>query len=187
MVVDRVYMKKIIRNGIVQSILWVLIALLFLMFYPLAPTVMAVVSGVFLLMQGVPLLYLFILEDERFIWSITFLFNCILICFLGVWLVSKPNAVHQYSSFAFSIVILLHGIEDTLLSIRLKQLLSKSWLIAIGISGIKIIMAMILLTQLHFHIQSIFIITGFCMLLDGVSDMRLWMLLGKRTNERIES
>lgn len=185
MIFERLYMKKLKWNGVAQSALWGCMAIIYILIYPVSPEITSAIAGCLLIIQGVAQLYIFIQEDERFIYSILSLVDAIMISFLGVWVLMKPGVVNDLVSLVFSFVILLHGISNVLIFIRLKGLNYEKWTYGAGIAALKIIVASALMITTHFNIFTIYMLTGACMILDGLSDTWLWMLLDKKVEENL--
>ena len=183
MLFTKLYMKKLKWNGLTQSVLWGCMGIAFILLYPVSPQMTSIIGGCMLLIQGLPQLYLFIQEDERFIYSLMALIACIIVCFLGVWLITKPEVIHDIVPAVFSFVVLLRGLSDALIYIRLKGFnFSKSY-IALFICVVKILFAVILMTQFEFAHFIMYSLTALAMVLDGISDAWLWMVLEKKVLE----
>lgn len=179
MLFTKLYMKKLKWNGLMQSVIWGCMGIAFVLLYPVSPQMTSIIGGCMLLIQGLPQLYLFIQEDERFIYSLLALIACIIICFLGVWLITKPQVVHDVVPAVFAFVILLRGISDVLIYVRLKRMnFSKSY-VALVICALKILCAAILMTQFEITHFIMYSLTALVMVLDGISDAWLWIELEK--------
>lgn len=182
---EQLYMKKLKWNGVAQSISWGFMAIIYILLYPVNPEITSGISGCLLIIQGVAQLYIFIQEDERFIYSIMSLVDAIMISFLGVWVLMKPGVVNDLVSLVFSFVILLHGIGNIMIVVRLKGLNYGHWMYTAGIAIFKIIIASALMILLHFNILAVYMLTGVCMMADGISDAWLWTVLDKKVIEHL--
>ncbi|MGX8832637.1 DUF308 domain-containing protein [Amedibacillus sp. YH-ame10] len=175
MLFTKAYLSKIKWNGLMQSMLWLILGGSMLVVFPHAPLAVTYIAGFLLMIQGVGQLFLFIQEDERFKFSVLSLIHCICACFTGVWaLTSTADAVESmYLILAF--ITFIHGIEDILISYRLRLLHYDKWWIAAIFTTISIGFSLLLI---FWHDKdTIYMFTSCNMLLNGACDIWMWLRL----------
>ena len=177
MLFTKIYLNKIKRNGLLQSIMWLFSGFLMLVVYPYAPLAATYVVGFLLLIQGIGQLYLFIQEDERFVFSLLSLLHCICACFTGVWALTMTQDASAFMYMILAFITLLHGIEDILISYRLRYLQYEKWWIAAIFTTMAIGFSLLLI---FWHDKNfIYSLTACNMILNGIADIWMWLKLEK--------
>lgn len=179
----KTYLRKIKWNGMLQSLLWLLLGFLILVVFPSFPLYVTRIAGILLLVQGIGQLYLFIQEDERFIFSLLSLGHCICASFTGVWALTSAYDAMSSMYLILAFITLLHGIEDILISYRLRKLHYDKWWIAAIFTTIAIVFSLLLIFIRDK--EFIYTLTSCNMLLNGLFDLWMWMRLEKRAIEEI--
>lgn len=177
MLLTKVYLNKIKWNGLLQSTMWLISGILMLAVFPQAPIAVTYTVGFMLLIQGIGQLLLFIQEDERFIFSLLSLLHCICASFTGVWALTKTGDVVSSMYMILAFITLLHGVEDILISYRLRKLRFNKWWIAAIFTTIAIAFSLLLI---FWHDKDfIYALTSCNMVLNGIADIWMWLKLEK--------
>ena len=130
-----------------------------------------------LLFQGVPQLILFLEEDERFLISLLSLVECLLVSFLGMWMLTNPEEVYDTLAAVLAFVTFLHAFSNLIITGRIRHLQYPKWWIAALVTAAKMGATAALAVQFHLHSEFMVVGTGICMLLDAVSDIWMWKKL----------
>lgn len=171
------YVHRLKWNGLYQSLMWSCFGIMFMLLYPVSPKLMTFIGGIMLLFQGVPQLILFMEEDERFLISLLSLVDCLLVSFLGVWMLTNPEEVYDTLPAVLAFVTFLHAFSNIIVTGRMRILEYRKWRIAAIITIAKLIATAGLAVQFHLNSEFMVIGTGICMLLDAVSDIWMWKKL----------
>ena len=166
------YVHRLKWNGFYQSLMWSCFGIMFMILYPVSPELMTFIGGIMLLFQGVPQLILFLEEDERFLISLLSLIECLLVSFLGVWMLTNPEEVYDTLPAVLAFVTFIHAFSNMIRHLRYAR-----WWIAAIVTAAKMIATAGLALQFHLHSEFMVIGTGICMLLDAVSDIWIWRTL----------
>lgn len=179
----KVYLSKIKLNGLLQSTMWLVLGLLILVVFAHQPMAVTGIAGIMLLIQGIGQLYLFIQEDERFVFSLLSLVHCICACFTGVWALTRTGDAMNAMYIILAFITLLHGIEDILISYRLRKLNYDRWWIAAIFTTIAIVFSLLLIFWHDKHF--IYTLTSCNMVLNAGCDLWMWGRLEKMALEEI--
>ena len=171
------YVHRLKWNGLYQSLMWSCFGIMFMLLYPVSPDLMTFIGGVMLLFQGVPQLILFLEEDERFLISLLSLVECLLVSFLGVWMLTNPEEVYDTLPAVLAFVTFLHAFSNLIITGRIRHLQYSKWWIAALVTAAKMTATAALAVQFHLHSEFMVVGTGICMLLDAASDIWMWKKL----------
>ncbi|MEG1475224.1 MAG: DUF308 domain-containing protein [Longicatena sp.] len=177
MIFTKAYVEKLKLNGMLQSFLWLLLGIILLAVFESAPVEVSYIAGTLLMIQGIGQLILFIQEDERFKYSLLSLGHCICACFLGTWSLTCPREALQSMYMILAFITLLHGIEDIIISVRLRMLKFDKWWIAAIFTTIAIGFSLLLI--IFPHNKQILMFTSFNMILNALCDFWMWRKLEK--------
>lgn len=171
------YVHRLKWNGLYQSLMWSCFGIMFMLLYPVSPELMTFIGGIMLLFQGIPQLILFLEEDERFLISLLSLVECLLVSFLGVWMLTNPEEVYDTLPAVLAFVTFLHAFSNLIITGRIRHLQYPKWWIAALVTAAKMGATAALAVQFHLHSEFMVVGTGICMLLDAVSDIWMWKKL----------
>lgn len=177
------YLRKWKTNSFMQALLWALMGLVLIVLHNALAYSTCYILGVILLIQGVPQLFLFVAEEEKHIFSTIFLLTGILIAFLGIWSLTRPDEVQPQIPNVIALVTLLHGLKDIPLSKQTYALQPKSGLLAYGITFATIIVSGLILFLPVENTSAMAIISGVLLIIDGISDFWMWSVIVKRSDE----
>lgn len=158
-----------------QSTMWFVLGALMFTLFRSQPFAVTYIAGFLLLIQGIGQLYLFIQEDERFKFSLLSLVHCICACFTGVYALTCTADAVESMNIILAFITLLHGVEDILISYRLRILEYKHWWIAAIFTTIAIVFSILLIFWKDTH--TILLFTSFNMLLNASCDIWMWLRL----------
>ena len=122
---------------------------MFMLLYPVSPDLMTFIGGVMLLFQGVPQLILFLEEDERFSDFTTILVECLLVSFLGVWMLTNPEEVYDTLPL-FCLCHLSACFQQLIITGRIRHLQYSKWWIAALVTAAKMTATAALAVQFQF-------------------------------------
>ena len=131
------YVHRLKWNGLYQSLMWSCFGIMFMLLYPVSPDLMTFIGGVMLLFQGVPQLILFLEEDERFLISLLSLVECLLVSFLGVWMLTNQEEVYDTLPAVLAFVTFLHAFSNLIITGRIRHLQYSKWWIAALVTAAK--------------------------------------------------
>ena len=177
------YLSKWKTNSFLSAMLWAAMGVVLIVIRDQVHYSTCYLLGLILLIQGIPHLFLFIIEEEKHIFSISSLINGILISFLGIWALTLPQEVEQDIPNVIAFVTLLHGIKDIALSKRIRYLEKRSGNIAMGISIFTIFCSLLILFLPLEETGIVSIWSGSLLILDGISDFWMWSVLTTKSNE----
>lgn len=177
------YLRKWKTNSFVQALLWALMGLVMIILHNALKYSTCYVLGTILLIQGIPQLFLFVMEDEKHIFSTIFLLTGILIAFLGIWALTRPDEVQPQIPNVIAFVTLLHGLKDIPLSKHVYALQPKSGILAYFITCSTIIVSSLILFLPVVNTETMAIISGILLIIDGISDFWMWSVVVKRSDE----
>lgn len=177
------YLKKWRTNSFVQALLWAAMGLLLVIMHDSLAYSTCYILGIILLVQGVPQLFLFVVEEEKHIFSTIFLLTGILISFLGIWALTCPFDVEPQIPNVIAFVTLLHGLKDIPLARRVYRLQPSSGVFAWLITILTIIVSALILFIPVVTTSLMAIISGILLIIDGASDFWMWTVMTKRSDE----
>lgn len=175
MLFTKPYLNKIKWNGLMQSTMWFVLGAMMLFLFRSQPLAVTYIAGFLLLIQGVGQLYLFIQEDERFKFSLLSLVHCICACFTGVFALTCTAEAQESMNLILAFITLLHGVEDILISYRLRLLEYKYWWIAAIFTTIAILFSILLIFWRDTH--TVLLFTSVNMMLNASFDIWMWLRL----------
>lgn len=184
MLITKSYLDKWRTNSFIAALLWAVMGLVLIFIQDNIQYSTCYILGIILLVQGVPQLFLFIVEEEKHIFSTISLFTGIIISFLGIWTLTLPNEAQFEIPNVIATVTLIHGIKDIALARRIKVLEVNLGRFALLLSAATIICSSIILLLPLDATAIVAICSGLLLITDGISDFWMWSLLTKKTNEQ---
>ncbi len=174
------YLKRWKKNSFFSAILWTIVGIIVMLFHRDIDEFTCYLVGIALLLQGVPHLFLFIIEEEKHFFSISSLVNGVLICFLGIWTLTIPRQADGTVPDVIAIVALLHGLKDIALSRRILNLEKHLGYYAIVISILIIFLALaVLFSPMRYDVFC----AGILIIIDGIGNFWMWKVLSKKSDE----
>ncbi len=174
------YLKRWRKNSFFSAILWTIVGIILMLFHRDIDVITCYLVGVALLLQGVPHLFLFIIEEEKHIFSISSLVNGVFICFLGIWTLTIPRQADATVPDVIAIVALLHGLRDIALSRRILSLEKQLGYYSMAISFLTIFLALaVLFTPMRYDV----LCAGVLIIIDGIGNFWMWKVLSKKSDE----
>lgn len=174
------YLKRWKKNSFTSAILWTALGIILMFFHNKIDYITCYLVGITLLLQGVPHLFLFVIEEEKHFFSISSLINGIIICFFGIWALTLPDQAKLAISDIIAIVVLLHGFKAIALSRRIQCLEKKLGYLSMVISIATILFAIIILFS---SIHRIDFCSGILIIIDGIENFWMWKILSKKSDE----
>lgn len=177
------YLRKWRTNSFVQALLWAAMGLLLIVMHDALAYSTCYILGIILLIQGVPQLFLFVVEEEKHIFSTIFLLTGILIGFLGIWALTCPSEVEPQIPNVIAFVTLFHGLKDIPLARHVHRLQPSSGLLAWFITILTIIVSAVIILVPVVTTSLMAILSGVLLMIDGASDFWMWSVITKRSDE----
>lgn len=181
--INESYLRRWKTNSFVQALLWAAMGLVMIVLHNALHYSTCYVLGVILLIQGVPQLFLFVVEEEKHIFSTIFLLTGIAISFMGIWALTLPNEVQPQIPNVIAFVTLVHGLKDIPLSKHVLHVDRISGIFATIITYITIIVSSLILFLPVVNTETMAIISGVLLIVDGISDFWMWSVLTARSKE----
>lgn len=183
MLITKSYLAKWKNNSFLSAMLWAAMGLVLIIFQDNVSYSLCYLLGTILLILGVPQLFLFIMEEEKHIFSTFSLVSGISISFLGIWALTLPEMAHNEIPNTIAFVTLIHGLKDVALSRRIQVLDKSMGSIAMVISLVTIVCSLLILFLPLEETSIVAICSGVLLICDGVSDFWMWSILTKRSDE----
>lgn len=184
MLITKSYLNKWRTNSFVAALLWAVMGMVLIVIQDNIQYTTCYLLGIVLLVQGVPQLFLFIVEEEKHVFSTISLLTGIIISFLGIWALTLPNEAQKEIPNVIATVTLIHGFKDIALARRIQVLDVNLGKFALLLSVATIICSCIILLLPLEATAIVTICSGILLIIDGISDFWMWTLLTKKSNEQ---
>ena len=177
-------MKKILssikEDYTFSAVLTVVVGILITLFHSVAIDIVCIVIGIALFVLGTMNVIKYSSEstpENRLI-----LLSGLVFCAIGIYIITRPDALQDFVAVAFGIYVIYKGIIDIQNAVRLKKSLYKYWWAALIISAVALIAGLVLIILKNKIIDSLALLLGIMLIVEGCLD--IWVAVKvKKINE----
>ena len=161
------FVKRIKLMSMITALLTIALGVVLIM-YPVETTLIAVriVGGFLLILGGVGAVAGFMADKHNKI----FMIGGLIIAFLGVWILVKPDNAAALIPIFMGIVLIIDAITDFRMAFEAKGYESSSWLYQIVIGVVGMIMGVVCICNAFGVIAFAVTIMGAFLIFDGITD-----------------
>lgn len=167
------YVKSLKANDMISSIVYVIIGLVLLIWPGTSTQVVCMVLGIVLLVYGLVQVALYLLKKEKTMLSQGMLILGIIFSVLGIWILIKPEMIIMAVPVIVGIIIIMHGLHNTLQALELKKMDYGNWWMALFFGILTLISGLILAYNPFKVVNTVVRVIGIFLIYDGISD--LWI------------
>lgn len=173
----RIILQEQRRSSMAAAAVVIILGLLLLFWPDLSVSLMCMILGGAIVVTGV--IYIGGWISRRKLGApVLYLLPGVILCALGVWLITRPDSVVRLIQYIFGAIILFHGIVDLQGSITLiRYKVERCWLDLIPALLTLLLGGLILLNPFGTFAALVMLI-GCSLIFDGVSDLYLIWRLG---------
>lgn len=165
------FFKRIKANYMVSAALLTLFGLVLLIWPKTSTTVLCIALGCVLVVCGVIRLAVFWASRDGSLYSSMNLLSGIVLLVVGIWIVVKPEGVLFVVPIVIGIVVIFHGVHDSLQAVSLYKAGYEKWWVALILGIITTGLGILLVVNPFEAIETIVRVVGICLMYDGISDM----------------
>lgn len=168
------YVKNIKANDMISSIAYVIIGLVLLIWPGTSTQVVCMVLGIVLLIYGLVQIALYLFKKEKTMLSQGMLILGVIFSVLGIWILIKPEMIIMAVPVIVGVIIIMHGLHNTLQALELKKMDYGNWWMALFFGILTIVSGVVLAYNPFKVVNTVVRVIGIFLLYDGISD--LWIL-----------
>ena len=167
-------LKNVKANYTVSAIVCVIIGLVLVIWPGTSTQVVCKVLGGVLLVYGALQILLYLFAKEKSFYHQGMLVLGIIFAVIGAWILVKPEMIIAAVPVIMGIIIIAHGLHNTVQAIRLKGLNYEKWWFALLLGVLTVVLGGVLVYNPFTVVDTVVRIIGAFLVYDGLSDM--WIL-----------
>lgn len=181
--------RRIRKSSFFSAVIWTILGLLLLVWPGISARIFCYIMGAVLLVQGLSQAVPLLRAKDWNGSSIMGLIVSLVITVVGAWAILQPDTAKLLIPVLLSVIILVHGVVDLSFALRLKREEIPSWKLVLIFGLITLLAAVLIFLKPGFFADFVFILTGACLIFDGVTEFWIWHILSKMTEsaDEIES
>ena len=179
----RFMMKRVRTATFVDAAITIVLALCFLLIPVEIASTLAIISGILLLCSAVSDAFRYFSGGDYAIYLRGTLYSAIIKAVLAIFLFTHTDTVVNLIGSIFSIIVILNGIGSLQEAMELRRIRLSGWFIHCLLSILIIFGGIVLLLTPFGGISTMLAITGWLLLLDGVSELVLAFRLKNISNQ----
>ena len=178
------YLKNLKANYTVSAVICVIVGLILVIWPGTSTQVVCMLLGGVLLGYGVLQIVLYLAAREKTILSQGMLILGIVFAVLGIWILLKPEMIIAAIPVIMGIIIIIHGLHNTIQAVHLKQMDYEGWWMALFFGILTIVLGGVLVYNPFTVVNTVVRVIGAFLIYDGVSDMWILSKVSKTKKEK---
>lgn len=167
-------LKNIKANYTLSAIVCVIIGLVLVIWPGTSTQVVCKVLGGVLLVYGALQIILYLCAREKTFYHQGMLVLGIIFAVIGAWILLKPEMIIAAVPVIMGIIIIAHGLHNTVQAIKLKSMSYEKWWLALLLGILTVILGGVLVYNPFTVVDTVVRIIGAFLVYDGLSDM--WII-----------
>lgn len=168
------FLKNLKANYTLSAVICVVIGVVLVIWPATSTQVVCMVLGGMLLGYGMIQIVLYLFTRERTIYLQGMLILGIVFSVIGVWILLKPESIIAAVPIIMGIIIIIHGLHNTIQAIDLKKMNYGNWWVALLCGLLTILLGGVLVYNPFSVVNTVVRVIGGFLIYDGLSDM--WIL-----------
>jgi uncharacterized membrane protein HdeD (DUF308 family) len=168
------FLKNLKANYTLSAVICVAIGVVLVIWPATSTQVVCMVLGGMLLGYGMIQIVLYLFTRERTIYLQGMLILGIVFSVIGVWILLKPESIIAAVPIIMGIIIIIHGLHNTIQAIDLKKMNYGNWWVALLCGLLTILLGGVLVYNPFSVVNTVVRVIGLFLIYDGLSDM--WIL-----------
>jgi uncharacterized membrane protein HdeD (DUF308 family) len=168
------FLKNLKANYTLSAVICVVIGVVLVIWPATSTQVVCMVLGGMLLGYGMIQIVLYLFTRERTIYLQGMLILGIVFSVIGVWILLKPESIIAAVPIIMGIIIIIHGLHNTIQAIDLKKMNYGNWWVALLCGLLTILLGGVLVYNPFSVVNTVVRVIGLFLIYDGLSDM--WIL-----------
>ena len=165
------------RSSILAAAVTILLGLALLFWPDRSVELLCILLGAAILVTGVIYIAGWISDHRAQGRPAFFLLPGVILCALGLWLVTSPDSVVRFIQYIFGAVLLFHGILDVQGAASLIRLGHNGWWLDLALAALTIALGALILINPFGTFAALVMLMGLSLVFDGISDLYLiWRL-----------
>ena len=178
------YLKNLKANYTVSAVICVIIGLVLIIWPGTSTQVVCMVFGGMLLAYGIIQIALYLFAREHTLYLQGILLLGIVFGVLGAWILIKPEIIIATVPIVIGLIVIVHGVHNTLQAIDLKKLGYSKWWVALLFGILTVALGMILVYNPFSVVNTVVRVIGAFLIYDGMSDMWIISRISKTKKEK---
>lgn len=182
------FLKNRKANYTVSAVICIIVGLVLVIWPGTSTQVVCKVLGAVLMLYGVLQILMYVLAKERSLYSQGMLVLGVIFAVIGAWILIRPDMIIAAVPVIMGIIIVIHGIHNTVQAINLKSLKYEKWWLALLFGVLTIALGGVLIYNPFKVVDTVVRVIGVFLVYDGISD--IWIISrlfkSKRAAARLE-
>lgn len=168
------YFKNLKANYTLSAVICVIIGVVLIIWPGTSTQIVCRVLGGVLIAYGIIQIILYLFARERTLYLQGMLLLGIVFSVLGAWILVKPETVIAAVPIIMGIIIIMHGLHNSIQAIDLKKMSYDKWWIALLFGILTIVLGAVLVYNPFSVVNTVVRVIGAFLVYDGLSDM--WII-----------
>lgn len=168
------YLKNLKANYTLSAVICVIIGAVLIIWPGTSTQIVCMVFGGVLVAYGIIQIALYLFARERTLYLQGMLILGIVFGVLGAWIFIKPEIITVTVPVIMGIIIVVHGIHNTVQAIELKKMKYEKWWVALLAGLFTIVLGAVLIYNPFSVVNTVVRVIGIFLVYDGLSDM--WII-----------
>lgn len=168
------YIKSLKVNYSLSAVICVILGIVLLVWPGQSTQVVCMVLGIVLGGFGLIQIILYLATKEKTMVSHSMMMLGVVLAVIGGWIVLKPETIIKAVPMIVGILIVIHGLHNTVQAIDLKKMQYDNWWVALLLSLLTVALGVVLICNPFTIVDTVVRIIGAFLVYDGLSDM--WIL-----------
>ena len=165
------------KSSIVAALITILVGLLLVFWPDLSVSLLCTVLGIASLASGAVYIAGWV-SKRKMGQPAFFILPGVLLCALGLWLITRPESVVKLIQYIFGAILIFHGVVDVQGALSLMRQKWSRWWVDMLLAAATAVLGLIIIINPFGTFAALAMITGFALIFDGVSDL---FLIGRLT------
>lgn len=170
------------KSSITAACITLVVGLLLVFWPDLSVSLLCTVLGVASIASGAVYIIGWV-QRHRMGQPAFFILPGVILCALGLWLVTRPGSVVKLIQYIFGAVLIFHGVVDLQGAIALWRQRWNRWWIDMLLAAATVLLGLVIILNPFGTFAAMAMLTGFALIFDGVSDLILIRRLSKAVHD----
>lgn len=160
------------KSSIVAALITIVVGLLLVFWPDLSVSLLCTVLGIASVICGVVYIAGWV-QRRRMGQPAFFILPGVILCALGLWLITRPGSVVKLIQYIFGAILIFHGVVDVQGAVSLMRRGWNRWVVDMLLAAATVLLGIVIIINPFGTFAALAMITGFALIFDGVSDLFL--------------
>lgn len=170
------------KSSIAAAVITIVVGVLLAFWPDLSVSLLCTILGVAVFASGVVYIAGWI-SRRRMGQPAFFILPGVVLCALGLWLITRPDSVVKLIQYIFGAILVFHGVVDVQGAISLMRQRWDRWWIDMLLAAATAVLGVVIIINPFGTFAALAMITGFALIFDGASDLFLIWRLSKALHD----